>query len=579
MGLAGLLVVLALTAVSSPGVAARVKVEVEGIEAPAKKNVETLLAIVAAQEEKELAERDIRRLHDQAPGEIELALQPFGYYQPVVAGELEQDPENTERWIARYVIDIGEPVRIRSIDFEVRGEGHGTPTFDTIVDEFGLVEGDVLRHRPYETAKSALAFAAADKGYFDAAFDSTAIRIDIDSNTADIILHYDTGPRFKFGELTLEQQVLDPRMLEGYITFQRGDPFEIARLLELQAGLSQTPYFARIEARPRRDLAEGLEVPIEVEMLPRRTQHFEVGVGYGTDTGPRFKFKTEFRRLNRRGHRAEADLSISRIEQNISARYIMPSMYPSTRVYTIFGGYQHFEPTTSKSNKWVFGGSVTQRRWSWEETISLAFEHEEFEVGLDKGTSDLLMPGVSWKRTRADDPILPRRGTRFIIDIRGSHEKALSSSSFFQIRGDVKAVRSLGERTRIITSVLAGRTFTDEFRQLPATIRFFAGGEQTVRGYRFRALGPVDAEGNVIGGEVLLAGSAEIEYRFLEKFGVAAFYDLGNALTAGEPIVLEKGTGAGLRWVSPIGLVRIDGAYAVGTPNMVRLHVTIGPDL
>jgi translocation and assembly module TamA len=116
-------------------------------------------------------------------------------------------------------------------------------------------------------------------------------------------------------------------------------------------------------------------------------------------------------------------------------------------------------------------------------------------------------------------------------------------------------------------------------------MRFFAGGDQSVRGFEYQQLGSLDEEGNVIGGPVLLTGSVELEYRFLqkwrflEKWGIAAFYDTGNAMESFSGS-LERGAGVGLRWVSPIGPIRADAAWALSEPGRpVRFHLTVGPDL
>jgi translocation and assembly module TamA len=124
-----------------------------------------------------------------------------------------------------------------------------------------------------------------------------------------------------------------------------------------------------------------------------------------------------------------------------------------------------------------------------------------------------------------------------------------------------------------------GRLFTGDFRQLPPTIRYFTGGDQSVRGYRYLQLGPRDAAGNVIGGEALVAASVELDHRVLESWSVALFYDVGNALDE-LSLSLEQGAGAGIRWLSPIGLVRLDGAFAISqTDSPFRVHFSIGPDL
>ncbi len=202
-----------------------------------------------------------------------------------------------------------------------------------------------------------------------------------------------------------------------------------------------------------------------------------------------------------------------------------------------------------------------------------------FVVGVDEGISRLFLPGLAWERTRADDRIFTRDGYRLRFIVRGAHEDVLSTTTLLQLKGDVKYIRPLGERMRFIARAGAGRTYTDEFHELPATLRFFAGGDQSVRGYDYESLGPRDAEGHVSGGEITVVGSTELELMFLKSWGVAAFFDAGNAFSTSSSWTFEKGTGAGLRWLSPVGLIRVDGAYAVGTPNMVRLHIGIGPDL
>ena len=110
-------------------------------------------------------------------------------------------------------------------------------------------------------------------------------------------------------------------------------------------------------------------------------------------------------------------------------------------------------------------------------------------------------------------------------------------------------------------------------------MRFFTGGAQSVRGYAYQSLGPVDANGEVTGGKYLVVGSIEFEHSFKNKWGVAAFYDVGNAINDISDD-LKKGTGIGVRWKSPVGPVRIDLASAISLEgNPWRIHITIGPDL
>jgi translocation and assembly module TamA len=571
----GGLVRIILILVASTASADEVDVEITGIEGDPAKNVRTAISIANAP--KDPTPSEIKRLHSRARDEIALALEPFGYYRPAISDTLaEVEPQ---RWQARYAIDAGAPVLVRSVDLRVSGEGESDSELTAHVTEFPLAPGDSLRHAEYERLKDSLSFAAADNGYFDAAFDSTGILVDRDSLAADIVVHFSTGQRYRFGPVDLQQDILDPRVLAGFVPFEEGDPYEVSKLLEMQSALSSSPYFSRVAAMPLPDQAESLQVPIKVELEPRKTERFDVGVGYGTDTGLRGSLDVELRRLNRKGHRAEGSVIVSQIEQSASARYTMPGLHPSTAIYSLYLGYAHLEPETSESNQWVIGGNVVQTRWGFQETVSLNYEIEDFVVGLDEDRSRLFLPALGYERTRADDRIFTRRGYRLRFDVKGAHEDVLSTSTLLQLRGDAKVIRPLGERIRFLVRAGAGRTFTDEFHQLPATLRFFMGGDQSVRGYRYKSLGPRDGEGNVIGGEIAVDGSAELEFGILKSWGLAVFFDAGNAFSPSSAFVLEKGTGAGIRWLSPVGLVRVDGAYAVGTPNMVRLHIGIGPDL
>ena len=114
---------------------------------------------------------------------------------------------------------------------------------------------------------------------------------------------------------------------------------------------------------------------------------------------------------------------------------------------------------------------------------------------------------------------------------------------------------------------------------VPISERFFAGGDNSVRGYDYESLGPKDSNGEVAGGRYLVVGSAEYEHRLWGKWGAAVFYDAGNALDAIDD-KLKHGAGIGLRWQSPVGPVRVDVASALSEDNNpLRLHVTVGSDL
>lgn len=544
-----------------------------------RKNVLSVLTIDDARKEKNLTEARIRQLHKKAPEEIRTALAPYGYYRPVIKAELTRDDRG---WLARYEVDPGTELRVTHLDLELAGEGASEPRLQELVAEFPLRPGAVVSSPVYEEAKKALEEFAAGSGYLDAAFKESRIAVDRELYTADVILHFDTGSRFRFGPVRFCQDFLNENLLSGYITWKEGDPFDANELLKVQGALSDSPYFSRVEIETRRDEVIGQEVPLEVTLTPSKRRRFTFGVGYGTDTGPRVSGTAEFRRLNRRGHRADAELKISSIEQSFAARYSIPGAYPRTDLLSFLLGYAHLDTKTSKSRTSLAGVNFTRAVGRWHQTLSLIEQRETYTVGLDTGTTYLLIPEANWSRVVADDRVYTTKGFRIQFDIRGAVKPVLSNATFLQLETDGKWIRSLGKKSRVIGRGQLGYTFTSDFRILPPRIRFFAGGDQSVRGYAFNGLGALDEQGNVIGGTLVGIASAEYEYRFLDRWGgfaAAAFVDTGNASTrfSDSP---RTGAGVGLRWRSPIGPVRADAAFALSLPGApLRLHLNIGPDL
>ena len=572
-----LLVFLLCVAQRSAAQTAKVRVEIVGLEGDLESNALAVASIVNASNNGELPTNQIRRLHARAPEEIELALQPFGYYRPTIRSELETaDPT----WLARYDVSPGPPILLISVDVQVRGAGATDSAFMALVADFPLSVGDTLVHLRYTVGKLALANFASENGYLDAVFDTSQIRVDLEDYTAEIILHLDTGPRFFFGPVTLNQDVLDPRFLQGYVTFEPGDTFKLSKLLEMQRGLSSSPYFSQVEIQPQREEADSLHVPIRADLTPRRRGRYEVGLGYGTDTGIRGTFEAEFRRLNRRGHNATAKIELSQLESTIIGQYRFPPAYPETATWAVSVSVGDFSPTWSNSQSAGFGLSRSVTRGPMREVLSLSYDAQRFTIAGQEGNSRLLIPSASWIWIRSDNSLLTLRGGRVRLDVQGSIDEVLSSASFLQLVLTGKLVRRLIPRTRLIARASIGRTWTQQFNKLPPNIRFVTGGDNTVRGYGYESLGPRNEEGAIVGGDYLLVGSVETDYKILEKWALAAFFDAGNALSESTAFFLAKGAGIGARWLSPVGPVRLDLAYGFNEPSESwRIHFTVGPDI
>ena len=540
-----------------------------------KQNVESMLTIYQDRHEDTLTVGGIRRLHARAPEEIRKALEPFGFYRPQIDASLERDGE---RWVARYVVDPGPPIPVESVEVSVTGEGRWDWGFRRDVEQFPLKKGDTLVHPIYEAGKAAFLDTAARIGYLDGEFTVSRVRVDLKTYSASIDLEYATGPRYLFGPVRFKQDVLDPDLLREYVPWKEGEPLNQEEILDLQNALASTSYFRRVEVVPAREEAEGLEIPIVVDLLPSRPRRYRFGVGYGTDTGFRGSVDAQFRRLNRHGHHAGVTLLGSQLEQSATARYVIPTGSPRTDAWTFTLGWARLAPTTSTSRTAFASADYSFAAGHWRHSLALAYSRDVFTVGLDAGTALLLSPIVNSTLIVADDRIDTRKGYRIQVQVSGASQSVGSNVSFVRGLVGAKGILPVTPKDRLIGRAALGALTTSDFHALPPRVRFFAGGDTSVRGYKYESIGETDAEGNVIGGTRLQVVSIELEHRFLPKWGGAVFFDAGNALDK-FTTDLAKGVGIGVRWLSPVGPVRVDGAYALDPPGGVRLVINIGPDL
>lgn len=576
----------------------RVEVEFEGLTEELEKNVRAVSGLERASRQGERSEATVLWFFDRAPAEIELALQPFGYYQPTISSAL--DAQGTP-WVARFAIDPGPPTIVSAVSVAVSGPGETDEEFAVAVDEFPLAVGDTLNHALYEEGKARIAAIAAERGYLDAAFETREIRVDVPQSTAEIRLDFRTGPRYLFGPVTIQQDIVEPRRMQGYVTMQPGDPYSAQALLDLQANLEAATYVQRAEVRVEKERADGLQIPIDIDLYPTRRARFEVGAGYGTDTGIRGTFEVLFRRLNRWGHTGTFRAEVSQIELSAAFEYEIPPIFPRTATWSFVGGVGDFSPDWSTTFLRTLGVRLRVSRWGVLSVFGVSYDIDTFRIGeaekvegeerpppLQEGTSNLLNFSFSSTKSLIEGAPRTLHGFRIRVGAVGASESLGSSASYFLPTLSAKWVQGILPKMRILVRAQVGQNFTSDFFDLPPSARFVAGGVESVRGYAYQSLGPMlprpDGELVLVGGKSLLTGSFETDFIFptgkLGQLGFAVFMDAGNALRSFSDIQLETGVGAGLRWVSPVGVVRLDGAFGVSQPGPpFRVHFSMGPDI
>ena len=390
------------------------EVAITGIEGPVAANV---LAYLDLDDEPCDAPRwRIEQLHSAAPQRIRDAMQAFGYYEPAVAPEIDFA---ADCWHARFAVTAGEPVLIRAVDLRLSGEAENDEPFRTALAQANLTAGATLNHGAYDQLKRRWTDLARERGYADARFEVARIDVYPDEHAADIALHFESGARYAFGPTELSQDVLTEGLATSYLDdFREGEPYDARRLTDAYAALASSGYFRTIDVRPLPAEPATRTIPIAVSLTSGARTQSSYGVGYQTDTGPRFRFNRTNRRVNERGHQLGVNLQLSPVISELTTTYRMP-LESRSQWLAFDAGIEHENTETSDSERIEFGARrVHERRGGWTRTESLNLLVEDYEVAEQIGRSRLLMPGISWVRLRADNEIRPTQGSKLSLEVR-----------------------------------------------------------------------------------------------------------------------------------------------------------------
>ncbi|MGB5627575.1 MAG: POTRA domain-containing protein, partial [Woeseiaceae bacterium] len=404
---------------------ARGELRVEGVSDEIAHNVRSYVALAGEPCDADtwLVRRRFRALETEARS----ALEPFGYYDPTIEKTLELDEEC---WRATLRIDAGNPVVLRNVDVSIATPPEGTTDFYDIESSSPLVAGTPLRHADYETLKESLQVRAAERGYADASFTRNIIDVWPDERAADISLEYESGPRYDFGEIRIEDNFLEDSLVRAFLEFDTGMPFDSRLLNQAYSDLSLSGYFSRIELLPVYEEASNQKIPIRVLLEPADRIEYTIGAGFSTDTGPRFRAGFENRRLNSKGHRFKSNIGISPIIQGITAEHRRPMADPRSEWLSYTAALTREDGNTFKSDTARVGFRRSKRiSRNWLRTLSTDFSYERFDVGAESRRTRLTLPGVSFDHKRADRDIFPTRGRRLTVDFRGTGEFLGSDTS------------------------------------------------------------------------------------------------------------------------------------------------------
>ena len=543
-------------------IAENIKYEIIGIEGDVKKNVETMLETSMIS----LKTKNESQFYDEAKQKIKEAMQPFGYFKPHIRTDhLAQQPT-----VFRFFIDPGPALLVTQVDFKLIGPGNNDAIFKKIVTHFPIQNNQIFSVAKYNNVKNQLENAALQNGYFDAHFTQAIIKIDLQKHTAAIILHYETGPRYKFGQLVFNDTSYSTHFLKRFSGFSLAEPYDTAKLQTFQENLTTADYFKTVTVDPKPNAAENWLVPIDVFLSPLPRREYDWGLGYGTDTGPRAMVNYIARQLTTDGQMFKAQIQASQVSDNLQANYIIPGKNPATDKYIFGAAVQQIDISTGNSFLEKVSSSYMNSLWGLQQIFSLTLQHERWALSGQPYQSELLLvPSINWSKVYKDNQTHPTKGYRMNLGVLGA-PVLFGHNSFLQSKLSAKGIYPVFNIGRLIARMDLGYTHTQDITHVPLSFDFFAGGTDSIRGYGYNSIGP---------GTNLLVASVEYRQKIKGDWYLATFFDAGNASNA-FPGKLKRGVGLGPAWDSPVGILELTVARGLDEPGKpIMIQFSMGPDL
>ena len=542
---------------------------------------------------------ELDRLVALAPAQARSLLQTEGYFEPVVTAAREAGADGLA--IVRVQVQPGPTTRIGRVTLEAvgdlerssqAGQPEAVAQLAALRSAWGLPPGQTFRQPLWTGAKNSTLASLRAEGYPSASWSGTSAEVDADARTVRLYGVLDSGPRFLLGALRIEGlQRHDEAGIRHLADFAPGTKYSEKRLLDFQDRLQKIGLFegASVEIDPDPDHAAAAPVIVRVRELP--LQQATLGLGFSANTGARVTLEHTHRRVFGTRWIAKNKFEFGPSLRSWDANFISHPLEGRLRNLASFK-LERLRSTDELRSSVSARAGRTQDSQRIERLYFAELVHSQLANATVESRSQAVSANYQWVRRDVDSVLLPTRGSTLSAQAAlgysrgrqttlatpttpGATETARGPFARAYLRWT--GYRPIGDAWYTTTRLEAGQVFTRNAIGVPDTLLFRAGGDDSVRGYEYRSLGPKRA-GALASGRLLATGSFEIARPISARrpeFWLAGFVDAGNAADTWGDLSPALGYGVGLRWRSPVGPLRLDLAYGQEVQRF-RLHLSVG---
>lgn len=581
------------------------------LEVDAPKQVRALLEqhleLKRFRHQPDLQRRELTRLLGATDANVRELIGTLGYFSPTVTVELTDTPEEEAPRKVVVKVDPGPPTIIEKSEVRFTGvnasDELGTSQRLQIEETWPLQAGEQFSQSAWSSAKSGGLKELQKRRYPLARIDTSLADVDADTNKAQVSVSYDPGPAYTFGPLQIDgAERYDPVRTARIARLPEGREYDLQSMLDAQQRLVSSGYYdsvflsladspqqAATEAErdeQRKNQGAAITSPVIAKVREAKLQKWVFGVGLSTDTGPRLSIDHTYNKAPGLNWRAVSKLQLDKKNPLISTQLVG---LPGEDLWRWFAsGKLERAPAGdfyTNSAQMRFGRSKAEDRI--ERNLYLQYDYAKTQgAGAPPGASSLLA-NYGWTARYFDNNLLPTSGFGLALEAGAGTTLTPQRSPFGRLTGRWLSLIPLGERdeetrrhSRLQIKAGVGAVMAKKDVDLPTTIMFLTGGDNTVRGYGYQSIGARTDNGRVIAGRYLAMGSVEWQRPITIKgntqdFEHAVFIDAGTVGDDINRLYTRVGFGTGIRWKSPVGPIQADLAWGA-QEQQLRLHLRLG---
>lgn len=557
------------------------------------------LEIQRYREVDDLGASELSRLMVAAEGNARELLATLGYFAPTLTLELKETPDSAKapRQVVVTVVP-GEPSRVSTVQIEFAGpitadaaaDAAAEPQRDGIRTNWSLRAGQPFTQQAWDNAKAVALRNLTAKRFPTGSIALSRADVDADRSEARLGLTLQSGPAYRFGLLQVNgSERYDADAARRIARLPTGADYDQQKLLDAQQRLASSGYYDSVFLTLDTESGNPLAAPVTAQLREAPLQKVVLGAGFTTDSGPRLSVDHIHNRMPLLGWRAVSKLSLDREVQSLGSEW---NAIPGDNGWRWFGGGGLKRETAGSYDvdSGRLRGGVGKAGDRIDRSYFLQYDYAQNRGINAPPSASALSLNWGWTGRYFDDNSAPTRGHGLALELGAGYtltgERLPFVRSYARWLGivpigaaDSEASRQ-ARRSRLQLRLEGGVVSAKESAQIPSTLMYLTGGDTTVRGYSYRQIGTVRADGSTVAGRYLAVASVEwqrpVVYQDkLTDWESVVFIDAGAVADKPAELKAKVGVGVGARWRSPVGPVQADVAYGVDTKKL-RLHLRLG---